>query len=136
MEKSSTSSAPACPACVERENARQSEANDFKEIPVGFCECKKASHTPGPWFVADEGFCPGIDADGENIIFNSSFGEYCGVRGVDRKGALANARLIAAAPELLEALKHALAIESQQAVDDGRHSSLCDAWEALISSAS
>jgi hypothetical protein len=56
------------------------------------------NHTPGPWSVNDYGF---IDADGEEdaieVITSSK-------RGTEE----ANLRLIAAAPDLLEALEFAL----------------------------
>lgn len=63
------------------------------------------THTPGPWFLSDEGDFLGIDAEGQNIILNSNYGEYCGVQGESREKAVANARLIVAAPDLLAACK-------------------------------
>lgn len=75
----------------------------------------KASHTPGPWRIDDE------DADEINIIGhpewrcsrNGVYGEWdvatVADLGFDFEGggpeALANARLIAAAPDMLAALK-------------------------------
>lgn len=63
---------------------------------------KPNGHTPGPWEVCEEDGRPGVPtsifAPGtEQILFRSS----------DRKSAeaLADARLIAAAPEMLEALR-------------------------------
>lgn len=57
-------------------------------------------HTPGPWCVAEDGYegAPMValgDSDGYAKIF-------------DHDNAEANARLIAAAPDLLKALKSAL----------------------------
>lgn len=62
-----------------------------------------ANHTPGPWHQADAhgriatGTC--IQADGDNYLVASCTGYY------GREGAVANARLMAAAPERLDALK-------------------------------
>jgi hypothetical protein len=58
------------------------------------------SHTPGPWHVDDvANFCA-FSADGKRV-------SYCYSAHSDRSDeeAAANARLIAAAPELLEACK-------------------------------
>ena len=72
-----------------------------------------AKHTPGPWAVqyglhADpEQYTPGIDGgNGETIILFGikPSGDECGIRGSTVDEQEANARLIAAAPELLEAL--------------------------------
>src|SRR5579885_1885153 len=64
------------------------------------------SHTPGPWIIVDDaGGYPGIEAEGQNIILNSDLGEHCGVRGASHDEALANARLIAAAPRLAKQLQ-------------------------------
>lgn len=59
----------------------------------------KAKHTPGPWNVAKTTF-------GQTIIDAPSIGEIvCRVEEWSEKQDEANARLIAAAPELLDALK-------------------------------
>lgn len=62
-----------------------------------------ATHTPGPWHL---GLKPGP------MIYGSDTSQVADLRGdlLDKSEALANARLIAAAPELLAALK--LAVES------------------------
>jgi hypothetical protein len=56
-------------------------------------------HTPGPWRIADEG----SSEDGPLIIAPDDFA-FVQVYGNNKK-AKANARLIAAAPEMFEALK-------------------------------
>lgn len=64
-----------------------------------------SKHTPGPWKIEEQRFPPGekITSSERNICFfpDSGFGQ--GLEGA------ANANLIAAAPELLEAAKFALA---------------------------
>ncbi len=65
-----------------------------------------SKHTPGPWGV----FCkevrfPGVEAEHKSIVIYGNDGEKDqGVRGDTQEEALANAKLIAAVPELLEAL--------------------------------
>lgn len=69
------------------------------------------AHTPGPWVVSNDG-C-GIESDGEHIAVcnaiaareNRKPGETMGVPGSIHPKNYANARLIAAAPELLAALE-------------------------------
>ena len=66
-------------------------------------------HTPGPWHVAHNGICAGMDKDG-NDIFLATIGVAPGTVGPhsiakNRDTAKANATLIAAAPDLLEALE-------------------------------
>lgn len=60
----------------------------------------KASHTPGPWILKPyrKDFSIGISGESEYVVT---------VTGMSEKDK-ANARLIAAAPELLEACKDAL----------------------------
>lgn len=74
----------------------------------------KHKHTPGPWRVTDLDQHPGIENHNESvsiIIFGYRKGldtnpyDDSGVRGKTRKEAIANAHLIAAAPDLLEALE-------------------------------
>jgi hypothetical protein len=61
-----------------------------------------SEHTPGPWFLINE-CCvggpiePGWEAAGCGIA-------HCGMRARTQEEAAANARLIAAAPEMFEAL--------------------------------
>lgn len=67
-------------------------------------------HTPGPWYIYPGTHkYPGIEAPGGKtiVIFgeeNSEAGVRCNFNG-DRETILANARLISAAPDLLEACK-------------------------------
>jgi hypothetical protein len=56
-------------------------------------------HTPGPWATL-----PPADSDSGNWEIEDGFGRTCVVFGEDTD-ASANAALIAAAPELLDALK-------------------------------
>lgn len=56
-------------------------------------------HTPGPWAVNEDGWK--VESEKEHGWVNDGWG-ICVTHGSDRE---ANARLIAAAPELLQALK-------------------------------
>lgn len=71
-------------------------------------------HTPGPWrvFFGSRRY-PGVEATGLSVVIFGREGEECGVRGDTHETALANARLIAAAPD------HAL-IGWAMCVQDGR----------------
>jgi hypothetical protein len=68
----------------------------------------KFKHTPGPWHVYEPyntGGGYGIDAEcGESIIMFGDPYEDCGVRGANLDEAIANSKLIAAGPELLEVI--------------------------------
>lgn len=64
----------------------------------------ETKHTPGPWVIYDAGIWPGIDGQTGTVIIFGIDGEEAGVKGDGRDDAMANARLIAAAPELLAAL--------------------------------
>lgn len=94
-----------------------------------------AQHTPGPWGVfADGGDCPGIEADSFSVVvYGKSDEDDCGVQGRSDGEKLANARLIAAAPELLAKLNEVLdfydALPSEHA--DGE-AELLDSVTALI----
>lgn len=77
----------------------------------------KSQHTPGPWRATDLDQHPGIENHDESVsivIFgyrkglDSNHYDDSGVRGKTRKEAIANAHLIAAAPDLLEALENVL----------------------------
>lgn len=74
-------------------------------------ESVTSKHTPGPWEVFDdvEG-CefPGIDNAGESIVLCGSIFDDGGIRGDTKEERLANARLIAAAPDMLEAIEETL----------------------------
>ncbi len=69
-------------------------------------------HTPGPWKVSSDHYhiCKGATAVA--AVF--------GTTGHDAARSEANARLIAAAPELLEALEHALTTTQKIARGTGR----------------
>lgn len=62
--------------------------------------------TPGPWEVFNGDGCtnPGIEAEGQSIVVYGSRDD-CGIHGKDLAEIEANATLIAAAPELLQALE-------------------------------
>lgn len=77
----------------------------------------KDSFTPGPWVAersVDEWGVAVIASNAPDEISNPSRGMVChvsivaGATGEDEQGALANARLIAAAPALLEGCRRAL----------------------------
>jgi hypothetical protein len=64
--------------------------------------------TPGPWSVLSgltDLDWPGIEGDSCSIVIIGDEGSDCGVQGATLEEAAANARLIAAAPDLLAALK-------------------------------
>jgi hypothetical protein len=69
-------------------------------------------HTPGPWttYGLNEYDCPGVESKSSEsisiVVFGNSLDENAGVLGRTVEEAKANARLIAAAPELLEALEN------------------------------
>ena len=69
------------------------------------------SHTPGPWVLEPE-----ETRDGSIYIFSDggafNTDSICVVEGGNQATDIANARLIAAAPDLLEALQKVLRIES------------------------
>lgn len=74
----------------------------------------KAKHTPGPWRVhtptATERRLLVLHPDGERVIARCSEGYNSPISGpIPKEEREANARLIAAAPDLLSALEHALA---------------------------
>lgn len=58
--------------------------------------CHETKHTPGPWMVAGQG-------DGNKQLPISADGKI--IAAVRDQGSFSDARLIAAAPDLLEALK-------------------------------
>lgn len=91
-----------------------------------------SKHTPGPWMA--EGKHRHIKVDDYShdayVCDVGTGGEYRGniayiqsaehIKGISRYEAEANARLISSAPDLLEALKHALVYQPK---DDS-----CDPW--------
>jgi len=66
-----------------------------------------AKHTPGPWFIFGNGHCVGgANTDPTTLAEHQSAGiAMCGMARRDPTECEANARLIAAAPELLALLK-------------------------------
>lgn len=73
----------------------------------------EAKHTPGPWHVGDQG--AGYPVRAEQPKWQGGGRAICACRPANRTNeahqeAHANARLIAAAPELLAALEQALAV--------------------------
>ena len=68
----------------------------------------KTPPTPGPWIVFNDGDHPGIESIsvGKTIVFcgEEITGDACGIRGRSSEEAFANARLIAAAPEMFAVL--------------------------------
>jgi hypothetical protein len=66
----------------------------------------KAKHTPGPWFKADSNFVYALHEHKGRLVnrFSAAIDHYPTQGGTADEGA-ANARLIAAAPDLLEALQ-------------------------------
>lgn len=66
----------------------------------------KQKHTPGPWELYIDGTRPGIEAPDASlsIVIFGDKGDDGGVRGGTKPEAFANAALIAASPELLQAL--------------------------------
>jgi hypothetical protein len=65
----------------------------------------EAKHTPGPWFVKEQNNTMNAVWSNKRYICTAYTGGAINKPGI--KQALANARLIASAPELLEALKEA-----------------------------
>lgn len=65
----------------------------------------QTKHTPGPWLIADESktFVYALGKEGTNVF--SCNVESAGTERASKREKEANARLIASAPELLEALK-------------------------------
>lgn len=85
---------------------------------------EKAQHTPGPWrIVRDEDGCFEI-ADENGLLINKT---------VARGGTTnrANARLIAAAPDLLEACESALIALTNPGSENWRQTALTDIRAAI-----
>ena len=86
------------------------------------CDCasqeKPVAHTPAPWNLEDEGYEERLVVTGDSgakpiaCVYTSFYSPEHDVDAEeierDEEEYAANARLIVAAPELLEALKHAL----------------------------
>ena len=86
----------------------------------------ETKHTPGPWTVRDHGGYIEVETPDEPTV--AHFGSLS-FDGADHDWALANARLIAAAPELLAALK-AMADRAEWYGDEDADS-LCGARAAI-----
>jgi hypothetical protein len=96
----------------------------------------KPEHTPGPWEVfPGERFHPGIEGmDGKiSVVIYADQDEDYGVHGRTPEEALANAHLIAAAPDLLAACKQAYLLAYQLGSDAGDE--LADLLTAAMSKA-
>ncbi len=95
---------------VNREIERiQKQAKETPQPTETIWEGEAMSHTPGPWSpFLDIRECdrPGIDHSNGSLIMFGYHGEDCGIRGDTHEERVANACLIAAAPDLLEALKY------------------------------
>lgn len=79
-----------------------------------------AKRTPGPWepFIdIEKGSLPGIDYPNGSIILYGQPGESCGIHGATHAERIANAHLIAAAPDMLDALKYFLNAFENDEVD-------------------
>jgi hypothetical protein len=59
-------------------------------------------HTPGPWWIDDDGFV----ASGSGDTYTTIADPHCGNQDIDEREA--NARLIAKAPDLRDALQNLL----------------------------
>lgn len=94
----------------ETSSAYQDASRDH-EPSIGSALEGGASHTPGPWSIFGEpDDAPGIEAEdvGHSVVIYGNAGDPgdgCGVHGRTSEEVWANARLIAAAPLLLEALQ-------------------------------
>lgn len=97
----------------------------------------KHTYTPGPWHIyASDGYRPGIDADNESysVIIFGEMDSKEGVQGRTIDEAQANARLIAAAPDLYEALSivQAIAKSDRAAIErlgfDFKSGQKCSEW--------
>ena len=82
-------------------------------------------YTSGPWWVYDNGYrYPGIESMDTSIVIHGMEPESeRGIGGKDKEQSIANARLIAAAPDLLEAC--------QLIVDADEYQSVVIATEAI-----
>lgn len=96
------------------------------------------AHTPGPWIVAGEAGNTGeafvIESDERTVCWTADsteeeWEERGGALGTDEDRA--NARLIAAAPELLEALREAAAIVAHHTPFGGIHARFTDLIERI-----
>lgn len=94
-------------------------------------EDQKTAHTPGPWQARKAAHGPIDIFDRRNLDVVTVYGG-----GVESEAREANARLIAAAPDLLEALKDVVIAYRKARVelgydDDGESDSIAIAEEAI-----
>ena len=95
------------------------------------------ANTPGPWWVYNEGSrFPGIEArlNGSVVVYGND-NEIEGVKGRTHAEAIANARLIAAAPELLAALEMVLEYAEDCAADRGERPGCIDHARSAVAKA-
>lgn len=81
-----------------------------------------SAHTPGPWILGneDEQCCDVECGGGRTSVSLNRFDSLMRDEfHISRAEMLANAHLIAAAPELLEALRELLALGQQESIEDG-----------------
>lgn len=78
--------------------------------------------SPGPWSMHDGGDSPGVESQVESVIVCGDYRKWdCGgVYGRDRDEIYANANLIAAAPELFEALAQIIARHGSHLISHDR----------------
>lgn len=88
----------------------------------------KTKHTPGPW--RQQGFA--VYSSENKPIFHTGFGLLPPSRSSE---AEANAALIAAAPDLLQALDTSNFLEHREHCSPGRHTVLCHAQRTAIAKA-
>jgi len=78
-------------------------------------------YTQGPWSVYDSGYYPGIESESSNttiVTFGYSDEEQeIGIRGKNKEEITANANLIAAAPEMFEALQMVIQSDENDSLD-------------------
>lgn len=96
----------------------------------------ETKHTPGPWKIYDAAcgldYYPGIEVSNSSksiIVFGTDIDDQSGVRGDSRTERIANAKLIAAAPELLEALM--MLLETNEALPNLKFSAEVKAYAAI-----
>jgi len=92
------------------------------------------NHTPGPWITFIRTFGPEVITDNEAGKRLASL-HWATCRDIDENESIANARLIAAAPELLEACKLALGQLEGVNPTSGVHSSSLSADIRIIKEA-
>ena len=94
-----------------------------------------SKHTPGPWQIYDCEFAVRVGIEGGNktsVITLGAKGDDSGVWGETTEQAEANARLIASAPELLEALKAAMAFIDSHVADPDITTEMAQRYAELI----